>query len=148
MSKQNNPKHCLDTFPSFRCKTKLYLKNLPRASVVVIFHNEHPSLIKRTLHSIVNRTPRELLGEIVLVNDASTKQELYEPLETYVELNFRHIITMVKLKKRVGLIVARLEGAKRATSEVLVFLDCHIEVNTNWLPPLLGKLNFPLIIAN
>ena len=44
------------------------------------------------------------------------------------------------LNERKGLIVARMEGAKIATSEVLVFIDAHVEVNVNWLPPLLGKL--------
>lgn len=45
----------------------------------------------------------------------------------------------MKLPERVGLIQARMEGARRATREVLVFLDSHMEVNVNWLPPLLGK---------
>jgi polypeptide N-acetylgalactosaminyltransferase len=45
----------------------------------------------------------------------------------------------VNLPERKGLIVTRMEGARRATGEVLVFLDSHMEANTNWLPPLLGK---------
>jgi polypeptide N-acetylgalactosaminyltransferase len=118
----------------------LYLKHLPHVSIVVIFHNEHASLIKRTLHSIINRTPAELLDEIILVNDASTKEELDEPLEIYVAQQFRGKVKVVKMKERVELIVARMEGAKVASSEVLVFLDSHIEVNVNWLPPLLGKI--------
>lgn len=122
------------------CHKKLYLKHLPHVSVIVIFHNEHPSLVKRTLHSIVNRTPRELLDEIVLVNDASTKLELYEPFEKYLNENFQDRVRIVKLKKRVGLINARLEGAKRAKSEIIVFLDSHIEVNVNWLPPLIEPI--------
>lgn len=108
-------------------------------SIVVIFHNEHPSLILRTLHSIVNRSPSELLVEIILVNDASTKS--YDDLESYVSRNFKGTVKLVSLKERVGLIVARMEGAKRAKEEVLVFLDSHIEVNVNWLPPLLGKIS-------
>lgn len=117
---------------------KSYLKHLPHVSVVVIFHNEHLSLLKRTLHSIVNRSPPELLDEIILVNDASTKEELHEPLETYVAQQFGEKVKIVKMPVRVGLIVARMEGAKVASSEVLVFFDSHIEVNVNWLPPLLG----------
>lgn len=106
----------------------------------MIFHNEIPSLVKRTLHSIVNRSPRELLDEIVLVNDASTKQELYEPFEIYLEQHFRGIVSLVKLEKRVGLINARMEGFKRAKSEVVVFLDSHVEVNVNWLVPLIEPI--------
>ena len=93
----------------------------------------------RTLHGIYNRSPQELLNEIILVNDASTKD--YGDLEKYVNDNFHGKVKVVKLSTRKGLIVARMEGAKVATSEVLVFLDAHIEVNVNWLPPLLGEFN-------
>ncbi|CAO1393138.1 unnamed protein product [Diamesa serratosioi] len=125
---------------NFLCKTKLYLKHLPHVSIIVIFHNEHWSLIMRTLHGIYNRSPHELLDEIILVNDASTKDVLNEPLEKYVKDNFHGKVKVVKLQTRKGLIVARMEGAKVATSEVLVFLDAHIEVNVNWLPPLLEPI--------
>ena len=47
---------------------------------------------------------------------------------------------MVRLPYRKGLIVARQEGAKRAKGDVIVVLDSHCEVMTNWLPPLLGEV--------
>lgn len=96
----------------------------------------------------MNRTPKELLHEIILVNDKSTKMELYEPLQSYVDKYFNGIVKVLNLPKRMGLIVTRLEGAKIATGEVLVFFDAHVEVNTNWLPPLLGKLNKSIDIKN
>lgn len=128
----------------YRCKRIKYLKTLPKVSIIVIFHNEYLSLLLRTIHSIYNRTPHELLHEILLVNDASTKKELYEPLQNYVAENFNNCVKIVNLPERKGLIVTRMEGARRATGEVLVFFDSHMEMNVNWLPPLLGNcvLNF------
>lgn len=91
------------------------------------------------VHSIYNRTPNELLHEIILVNDASTKKDLYEPLQKYIEDNFDNRVKLINLKERKGLIVTRMEGARRASGDALVFLDSHMEVNVNWLPPLLGE---------
>jgi polypeptide N-acetylgalactosaminyltransferase len=92
------------------------------------------------VHSIYNRTPHELLKEIILVNDNSSKPELNGELDDYVKKNFDDRVKIAHLPERRGLIVARMEGAKRATGEVLVFLDSHMEVFANWLPPLLGEV--------
>ncbi|CRK96601.1 CLUMA_CG009999, isoform A [Clunio marinus] len=122
------------------CKTIKYLKKLPTTSIIIIFHNEYFSILLRTIHSVYNRAPRELLHEIILVNDASTKKELYEPLQDYVNENFDERVKIVNLPERKGLIVTRMEGARRASGEVLLFLDSHMEANTNFLPPLLEPI--------
>lgn len=116
------------------------MKNLPSTSIIVIYHNEYPSILKRTIHAIYNRTPHELLLEILMVNDGSTRKDLYEPLQKYVKENFDRRVKIVNLAKRSGLIVARMEGVRRAKGEVLLFLDAHMEVNVNWLPPLLEPI--------
>ena len=122
------------------CKINKYLTNLPKVSIIIIFHNEVLSVLLRTIHSIINRTPHELIHEIILVNDNSTEPELFNPLQKYVDHNFPAFVKVKVLNERKGLIVTRLEGAKIATGDVLVFFDAHIEVNVNWLPPLLEPI--------
>ncbi|XP_030384088.1 N-acetylgalactosaminyltransferase 4 [Scaptodrosophila lebanonensis] len=122
------------------CKTRQYLAKLPNVSVIFIFYNEHFNTLLRSVYSIFNRTPPELLKQIVLVNDGSDREMLKEQLDDYVASHWSHLVDVVHNPERRGLIGARLAGAKIAIGDVMVFFDSHIEVNYNWLPPLLEPI--------
>lgn len=49
-------------------------------------------------------------------------------------------VRILVMKARSGLMWARLAGARAASGDVLVFLDCHTEANVNWLPPLIEPI--------
>ncbi|XP_042145810.1 polypeptide N-acetylgalactosaminyltransferase 10 isoform X1 [Ixodes scapularis] len=121
------------------CRKKRYVKELPTASVVVPFHNEHWTTLLRTATSVLNRSPPGLIKEIILADDFSNKDQLKKPLEDYIAKHFTNV-HVVRATKREGLIRARLMGARQATGDVLIFLDSHTEANTNWLPPLLEPI--------
>lgn len=126
------------------CRKLKYLDELPTVSVVIPFFNEHWTTLLRTIYSVLDRSPSELIVEIIIVDDASTKEFLKEKLNQYVALHLPKV-KIVRLSERSGLILARLAGAKIATGDVLIFLDSHTEANTNWLPPLLGWCSLLLI---
>lgn len=95
-----------------KCRDRVYLAKLPRASVVVPFHNEHWSTLLRTAISAINRAPDELLQEVILVDDASTKGFLKTKLDDYVRENLPKV-RVLHLAQRSGLIRARWQGQKK-----------------------------------
>lgn len=121
------------------CKNKVYASLLPTTSVVIVFHNEAWTTLLRTVHSILNRSPPELVEEIILVDDASEQDHLGPRLEEYVA-TLPIPVFVLRTGVRSGLIRARLLGAKAAKASVLTFLDAHCECTEGWLEPLLAEI--------
>jgi len=121
------------------CKNKVYASLLPTTSVVIVFHNEAWTTLLRTVHSIINRSPVELVEEIILVDDASEQDHLGSELEDYVK-NLPLPVFVLRTGVRSGLIRARLLGAKAAKGAVITFLDAHCECTEGWLEPLLAEI--------
>ncbi|XP_049777503.1 putative polypeptide N-acetylgalactosaminyltransferase 9 isoform X1 [Schistocerca cancellata] len=122
------------------CKepNKYDVANLPPTAVIICFHNEAWSVLLRTVHSVLDRSPEHLIKEIILVDDFSdmphTKQQLEDYMVHYPK------VRIVRAKKREGLIRARLLGAREATAPVLTYLDSHCECTEGWLEPLLDRI--------
>ena len=120
----------------------------------------------RTVHSVLLRSPKRFLKEVLLVDDFSDKKPLKKELEKYIEDNFGIYhesdlkkefndksglfgetlndrtgkVRLIRNVERQGLIGSRSRGAIEAKGEVIVFLDAHCEVLYNWLPPLLAPI--------
>lgn len=119
----------------------------------------------RTVHSVLLRSPKCFLKEVLLVDDFSDKRPLKTELENYIEDNFGVYheadlkvcndksglfgeqlsdrsgkVRLIRNSERQGLIRSRSRGALEAKGDVIIFLDAHCEVNYNWLPPLLAPI--------
>ncbi|XP_018334357.1 polypeptide N-acetylgalactosaminyltransferase 1 isoform X2 [Agrilus planipennis] len=122
------------------CKQFTYSPTL-QATVIIIFFNEILSVILRTVWSVILKSPKHLLKEIILVNDASTDENLDGLLQHYINTRLSgYNITLLRLKTRMGLIRARLQGARVAKGDALIFLDAHCEATEGWIEPLLSRI--------
>jgi len=99
-------------------------------SVILIYLDEALSIIKRAIHSIIDKTPAHLLKEIILVDDYSSN--LMEKLDETINSIHEErpaLVKRVRHSERLGLTQARPSGWKVAVGEVVAILDAHIEVH-------------------
>ncbi|XP_068749181.1 polypeptide N-acetylgalactosaminyltransferase 13-like [Montipora capricornis] len=122
------------------CKAKheTYPTKLPTTTVIICFHKERLSVLFRTIHSVINRTPPDLLSGVIVVDDFSEDERLGKPLDDHVATMSK--VTVIRNTKREGLVRARLKGAHAAKGEVLTFLDSHCEATPGWAEPLLARI--------
>lgn len=121
------------------CRNIVYnIKRMPATSVIFVFYNEPLSTLYRSIQTVFDRSPPELLHEVILVDDGSSAPWLGPQLDEYVTLLPK--TKLVRLPQRSGLMEARSAGARAATGETLTFLDSHIECNAGWLEPLMSRI--------
>ncbi|XP_008851707.1 polypeptide N-acetylgalactosaminyltransferase 18 isoform X2 [Nannospalax galili] len=125
------------------CRNLSFPDSLPEVSIVFIFVNEALSVLLRSIHSAMERTPPHLLKEIILVDDNSSNKELKEKLTEYVDkVNGQKpgFIKVVRHSKQEGLIRSRVSGWRAATAPVVALFDAHVEFNVGWAEPVLTRI--------
>nr|XP_029523431.1 polypeptide N-acetylgalactosaminyltransferase 18-like [Oncorhynchus nerka] len=125
------------------CRNMSYPSNLPQVSIIFIFVNEALSVILRSIHTAMNRTPSHLLKEIILVDDNSNNAELKENLQHFVkETNSQRpdFIKLVRHDKQEGLIRSRVSGWRAASAPIVALFDAHVEFNIGWAEPILLRI--------
>ncbi|XP_053322807.1 polypeptide N-acetylgalactosaminyltransferase 15 [Spea bombifrons] len=120
------------------CLKQSYDEKFPTASVIISFHNEALSSLLRTVHSVLDNSPRRWLKEVILVDDLSHQGQLKSALSEYVSRISG--VKLIRSNKRLGAFGGRMLGAARASGDVLVFLDSHCECHKGWLEPLLSRI--------
>ncbi|XP_076439423.1 uncharacterized protein LOC143278877 [Babylonia areolata] len=109
-------------------------------SIIICTHNEAPSVLRRTVYSVLRQTPSYLLSDVIVVDDNTTIGDPARDLEVIGENVTQGRLRVLRTDGRQGLVRARLLGAEAARGRVLVFLDSHCECGPHWLPPLLTAL--------
>ncbi|KAJ8253294.1 hypothetical protein GJAV_G00211270 [Gymnothorax javanicus] len=73
---------------------------LMKTSVIIVFHNEAWSTLLRTVYSVLHTSPAIFLEEILLVDDASTDEDLHDKLDDYVKR--LHLVKVIRQRERKG----------------------------------------------
>lgn len=113
---------------------------LPNTSVIFCFCNEPAKSLHFSMLSVIERSPRHLLHEIVLVDDGSNAPHIQGPLEEFAK-TLPVPVTIVRQGYRSGLMRARVAGARAATGQTLTFLDSHISCDPGWLEPMMYRIS-------
>ena len=88
----------------FSCFQTYDVTTLPSASVVVCYYHEEFWTLLRTIHSVIDRTPKNLLHEIILVNDQSDI-DISANLTEHLKANdLQNLVKIVTPPERLGLI--------------------------------------------
>lgn len=115
---------------------------MPSVSVIVTVQNEQDRMLSLTVHSILARTPPELLREIIVVDDNGLAPDVRGTGVNETEfddlLAMSGKVLILRNEAREGCARSRMVGARAASGDVLMFVDSHIEMmSATWLQHLL-----------
>ena len=116
-------------------------KILETISVVLPCAGEQRLMVK-TVESIFEATPSNVLKEVIVVDDGSTP-----PISSYWdESQGEHAAMSAKVRfmrhmTTQGLMSARTTGANSAVGDIVALLDCHVKPDSNWWRSVLREIN-------
>ena len=88
----------------------------PDVSVIITYRDEPRSTLLRTVVSVLERSSKELIKEIILVDDNN------DDITIGQELKIIKKVKVIRNENREGLIRSRIKATNAAKGEVLVFL--------------------------
>jgi glycosyltransferase involved in cell wall biosynthesis len=97
-------------------------------SIVMSALNEE--YIEKTIDTILENTPSELIDNIIVVDDCSDKPVVINKPKT----------TVIRNNIRQGLIRSRQIATEASQSEIVVSIDPHVKVSVGWLQPIITRL--------
>ena len=124
--------------PDLSCQKHRDKKFKVPVSVVICHRNELSYSLFRTVNAIDRHTPRELLKEIIIIDDGSYLDNSTEISEFGKALKVP--IKTYRNTKSIGISRCRYDGIRKAEGDVVALLDSHMEVSDLWLQPLLDIL--------
>ena len=95
-------------------------------------------LMVKTVESIFEATPKNVLKEIIVVDDGSSP-----PIETYWDKtsSMTSKVRFLRHETTEGLMHARTTGANSALGDVIALLDCHVKPGEGWHIDILKEIN-------
>jgi len=103
-----------------------------------IIYCRNNQYLTETLHDLIDKTPPGLIQEIILCDDNGVLEKDKLPLNEW-----DHVIRTGNIGKS----RAYNQAAALATSEILVFLQQPTKFSTDWLPPLLARLQARTLVC-
>jgi len=102
----------------------------PKSISVVLPCAEEREYAFKTVKSVFESTPADVLQEIIVVDDGS--EPPLSSTHLTPEVQKRYNTRVERHEKTVGLIGAKKTGGDAALGDIVVFFDCHVAPQPNW----------------
>jgi len=93
----------------------------------------------KTVRSVFETTPADVLKEIIVVDDGSEPPLGDSVLQEEIREKYR--VKLLRHAQTVGLIGAKKDGGDAASGDVIVFFDCHVAPQKGWYVSFLQLIN-------